>query len=840
VRKVERWGLPTQILEVGVDPEKLRKYNLTIGQLFNVLNSRAANITPGFVDASERRFNLRVSGQYQTLEQVAATRIPGSGPSPLTIADVASVRFTNDTPTYLGYFEHQPVVFLTLQQLQGTNIFELAEKVQQVIDQFRDTLPADIGISTVFNQVDSVEKRVNGFFDNLLQGVVLVAILSLLFLGFREALIITVTVPLSFVIAIGWLDLSGFGLEQMSIVGLIIALGLLVDDAIVVTESIHRVKKQITDTGKAAIEGASRIGWASTSGTATTILAFLPMLMLPSSTGDFMRSMPVTVSLVLVASLLLSLTLTPLMAARLLKQQHSKWTLQHATNWLAEHHYSNWIGWIIRHPLLLSTLGLLLLVGLLSLFPKIGVALFPKAEKPMLLVNVRAPNNTAFDETNRIIQGIAEQLAKDEQVKTLALNVGNSNPRIYYNHIPNRGEPNYGEILVLLEEYDHRAINQFIRHWRQQFATYPEAEVTIQEFQQGPVTDPPITFRIIGDDIPQLQQVARALEQQMRALEGTVNVKNSIIEPQVEVATEINYDRLALLGVDVADLDNGIKAHLTGLQAGTLKDQQGNSYPVVVQSTHQDIAQLGNLYVPSSQGELIPIAQLARPKLVEGHPEFYHYQKIRTAKVTADVASGYSVNQLTSALENFMADYPLPAGFSYQVGGEEESRQENFAGLSHVMLISAIGIFAVLVLQFRSLLQPIIIFTSIPYAVAGATLGLYLHGYAFSIMAFVGLISLFGIVVNNAIILVDTTNYNLNQGQTKHDAVVNASSTRFTPIILTTLTTIGGLLPLTLFGGQLWAPLGWVIIYGLGVSTLSSLILVPIFIRVLSRGKQQG
>ena len=596
VRKAERWGLPAQVVEVGVDSAKLRQHNLTIGQLYHALNQRAENITPGFVDASERRFNLRVSGQYQTLDDVANTHLPSNGVSSLTIADVATVRFTSDTPTYLAYFDDHPVVFLTVQQLPGTNIFQLSEKLQQEVDTFKQTLPKDIEISTVFKQVDSVEKRVNGFFGNLLQGMVIVALLSLLFLGFKEALIITVTVPLSFAIAIGWVDIAEFGLEQMSIVGLIIALGLLVDDAIVVTESIHRVKKHTSNIKTAAIEGASRIGWASTSGTATTILAFLPMLMLPSSTGDFMRSMPVTVSLVLAASLLLSLTLTPLMAARLLKNEHAKWTLQNATNWLATTHYSRWISVIIRSPVRTSLTGLILMLGLLALFPLIGVSLFPKAEKPMLLVDVRAPNNTAFEQTNVIIQGIADQLSEDEEVATLAINVGNSNPRIYYNHIPNRGEPNFGQILVLLNEYDYHAVQQFISRWRQQFSQMRTAEVTIQEFQQGPVTDPPITFRIIGDDIQQLQQAAALLEAKMRSLDGAINVKNTLAEPQIEVATHIHYDRLAQLGIGVADLDNSIKMHLTGLPAGTLKDPQGNSYPVVLQSTHQGVEQLKHIY----------------------------------------------------------------------------------------------------------------------------------------------------------------------------------------------------------------------------------------------------
>ena len=839
VRKAERWGLPTQIVEVAVDAEKLRKYQLTITQLHRILSNRAENITPGFVDASERRFNLRVSGQYKSIDEVANTPLPGAGPSPLTVADVASVRFASDTPTYLAYFDRQPVVFVTVQQQPGSNIFELSEQLQQEIDNFRQTLPETIGISTVFKQEESVAKRVNGFFENLLQGMVIVALLSLLFLGWKEALIITVTVPLAFAVAIGWVDIAGFGLEQMSIVGLIIALGLLVDDAIVVTESIHRVKQHTKDIHRAAIEGASRIGWASTSGTATTILAFLPLLMLPSSSGDFMRSMPVTVSLVLTSSLLLSLSLTPLMAARLLKTEHAKWTLQNATNWLANHHYSSWIHGVIQRPWRVTVIGLLLMGILLALFPQIGVSLFPKAEKPMLLVNIYTPNNTSFAETNRIIQALAGQLSKESEVQTLAINVGNSNPRIYYNHIPNRGEPNYGQILVLLQDYSPEVVNPFIARWRDKFQHYPEAEVTIQEFQQGPVTDPPITFRIIGDDIPQLQIVARELENKMRSLSGTVNVKNTIAEPQVEVALDIDYARLALLNVDVASLDNVVKAHLTGIPAGTLKDTQGNSYPIVLQSPHQALSLLDTLYIPSTTGEMIPLAQLARPMLVEGHPEFFHYQKIRTAKVTADVAAGASVNQLTGQLQQFMQTYPLPAGVSFQVGGEEESREENFAGLSHVMLVSAVGIFALLVLQFRSLRQPLIIFTSVPYAIGGATLGLYLHGYAFSIMAFVGLISLFGIVVNNAIILVDTFNYHRRQGVNKQDAVVKASRTRFTPILLTSLTTIGGLLPLTLLGGQLWAPLGWVIIYGLGVSTLSSLIMVPIFIRLLSPERER-
>ena len=222
-------------------------------------------------------------------------------------------------------------------------------------------------------------------------------------------------------------------------------------------------------------------------------------------------------------------------------------------------------------------------------------------------------------------------------------------------------------------------------------------------------------------------------------------------------------------------------------------------------------------------------------KLQQGQTDFFHYQKLRMAKVSADVAQGYSINELTLSLVDYLSKYQLPQGMYFILGGEEESRQESFSGLFQILIITAVGIFAVLVLQFKSILQPLIIFTSIPFAMAGSIIGLYLSGLSFSIMAFIGLISLFGIVVNNAIILIDTAKSNLKQQQEKQQAIVNAAATRFTPILLTTLTTIGGLLPLTLYGGGLWKPLGVVIISGLCVSAIASFLLVPVLTLIFTK-----
>jgi multidrug efflux pump subunit AcrB len=273
---------------------------------------------------------------------------------------------------------------------------------------------------------------------------------------------------------------------------------------------------------------------------------------------------------------------------------------------------------------------------------------------------------------------------------------------------------------------------------------------------------------------------------------------------------------------------------------GRLNDKNGENYPILVRNKKADINTLSDVYITSLTGQQIPLTQVVNVQLKKGQTDFFHYQKLRMAKISADAASGYSIKALTEEFVEYLVQYDLPMGMYYTLGGEEESRQESFAGLTQIMLITAMGIFAILVLQFKSFLQPLIIFSSIPFAMAGSVVGLYLTGLSFSMMAFIGLISLFGIVVNNAIILIDSTNRNLAEGLTKQQSVLKASATRFTPILLTTLTTIGGLIPLTLYGGGLWQPLGVVLISGLCVSALSSFLLVPVLTELFTRSTAQS
>jgi len=847
VRKASIWGYPRQIVAIDIDLALLKQYGLAITDINQVLKGRAQNITPGFVDASTRRFNVKASGNFTQLVDIENTIIGGSNSSSingvLKVKDIANVSFADAEPSYLAYFDDIPAIFITIEQREKTNIFVLTEQINQEIELFQQSLPSGIKLEKLFQQADSVNVRVNGFFDNLTQGLVIVGLMALLFLGFREALVVILAIPISFLMAIGWLDFSGYGLQQMSIVGLIIALGLLVDNAIVVTESIHREKKLGLDINQAAASGTSKVAWAIASGTITTMLAFLPMLMIQSNTGDFIRSMPVTVVLVLLASLFVALTLTPLLASKLLvvieKDNKPKGlkiqTLQHYANRFADKSYANALTVLMRHKTVVIVVSVAALIAMLSLFGRVGVSLFPKAEKPMLLVNVTTPANSSLAYTDEVLQQVREHVKQYDLVDKVALNIGNANPRIYYNEVPKRGMIRYGQALLVLKAYQADDVTALVKNLREDFSQWQQAEITVKEFTQGPVTDQVIAIRLLSESLTDLEVVANDLAAKMRQLQGIVNIDNPIGMANTELALTIDYQQTALSGISVDRLDSTISTILSGTSVGQFNDVNGEDYPILVRRESPNLDSLSAIEISNNQGVAIPLEQLATLELKKGGSDFFHYQKLRMAKVSADVATGYSVGELTKELVNYLEQYNLPEGMYFTLGGEEESRQKTFSGLTQVMLITAMGIFAVLVLQFKSIMQPMIIFSSIPFAMAGSIIGLYLTGLSFSMMAFVGLISLFGIVVNNAIILIDSANTNLRLGMDKRSAVLKASAVRFTPILLTSLTTMGGLIPLTLYGGSLWQPLGVVLISGLCISAISSFLLVPILTELFTR-----
>ncbi len=840
VKRVKTWAYPQQEVRIALDLEKIALWRIPVGRIIDALRSANQNIPGGYIDIGNKRFNIKTSGSFKNLQEIKNTIIHGSNGQVVYLKDVADVSFAYEDITYSARFNGKRAVWITFSQKKGTNIFDIRRAVSQKIDAFKKKLPPSMRLEIAFDQSESVQHRIDGFFSNLLQGLVLVGLIVFLAVGLRASSIVMLAIPFSILIGIGFVDLSDFGLEQLSIAGLVIALGLLVDNAIVVTENISRFIKMGYKQEEAAVKGTGQVAWAIVSSTATTVLAFVPMMMMRNITGDFIRSMPVTVVYTLTASLLISLMLTPYLSARFFTAETccKESRFRKFLNRLVETRYRRTLDFALKKPVfVLIAAGFLFFVSI-GMFKLVGVSFFPKAEKPQFFIDITMPQGTSLDETTRVTAYVQSLLEQRNEIRHYAVNIGHGNPRVYYNAISKRNSSRYAQIFVELKQDKRRSYASLLDTLRTTFSLYPGAKIEVKELRQGPPVEAPIAIRVLGENLDVLRRISLDVVKMISEETGAVNIYNPLGSPKTDLRIKINRDKAGMLGVPLVEIDRTVRIAVAGMSVSTFRDSEGKEYNLVVRLPLKHKTRLSDLdkvYVNSVLGEQIPLKQLAQIEFSASPLQINHYNLERSVTVTADIRGDYSVDTITKNVIKKLKRYDWPKGYRFSIGGELESREESFGGMLQAILVAIIGIFAVLVLQFRSYIQPLVVFTAIPLAIIGSVAALLISGYSFSFTAFIGLASLVGIVVNNSIILVDYTNQLRREGKSIMEALKIAGETRFIPIILTTATTVGGLLPLTLRGGTLWAPMGWTIIGGLLVSTFLTLIVVPVMYKLYTK-----
>lgn len=840
VKKVELWAFPKQEVRIIPNFDRMVQHNISLTQLIGVLQSSNLNIPGGEIKLGGKDFSINTSGNFENLKEIENTIINYGSNKLLYLKDIADVKFSYEDQNYYARFNGERCVYVTVTQKSGTNIFTINDQLQDIIKKFDDNLTDRIKIKTIFDQSIDVAERLDGFFYNLLQGLILVGIIVILAVGFRASLIVLTVIPVSLIIGIGLVDLSGYGLQQMTIAGLVIALGLLVDNAIVVTENITRYMNMGYSKLEAAIKGATEISLAVVSSTVTTVLAFVPMMLMADDTGDFIRSMPIIVSFTLVASLWVSLSVTPYLSKKFYTDKSAKHEskTRKMLNKLIQTVYKKRLGFALEHPKSIIISSVLVFILSLGLFPLVGVSFFPKAEKPQFMININLPEGSSLDKTNEAAKYVESVLSEKDEVVSYTSNVGRGNPRIYYNVFSKRNAANHAQLFVQIRDFDFESFNEFLEELRAKFDLYPGAHIEVKDFEQGPPVEAPIAIKIIGDNIGRLKELSQKVENDFKNTEGTININNPLGTTKTDLHVNINRAKAAMYGVQISEIDKAVRALIAGLNISKFRDKEGKEYNIIVRGEDDNInkfEKFDHVYITSMSGAQIPLKQLARVEFEASPLEISHYDLSRTVTITSDIKASYSVNDVTNKIMAKLNKYDLPKGYSFYVGGELESQQKSFGGMAKALIIAIVGIFGVLVLQFKSYTQPLIVFSAIPLAIIGSIIALLITGYSFSFTAFVGLTSLVGIVVNNSIILVDYSNQLRNEGKELIEAIKQAAEVRFIPIILTTATTIGGLLPLTLAGGTMWAPMGWAIIGGLIVSTFLTLIVVPVLYKVYSR-----
>src|SRR4051812_48055369 len=509
VRTAETWAYPTRELRVAVDLKRMAELNLAPAQVIGAVQSENANIPAGFVDVGPRSFSLKTSGSYTSLDQVRDTVIAAAEGRIVRIRDVADVSWNTSAYSYTGRFKGKRAVFVTANQKDGYNILEVRERVVAAAKAFSADLPKRVKLEIGFDQSENVRHRLNRLYFDFGIAIALV-LLTLLPLGLRAAGIVMISIPLSLSFGLACLYFLGYSLNQLSIAGFVVALGLLVDDSIVVVENIARHMRMGQSRIQAALAGTKQIFVAILGCTATLIFAFLPLLALPGTPGKFIRVLPMAVVTTIIGSLLLALFITPFLASRILSeksQSHENLFLKRVMS-VIHHYYRPALHWCLARPKLTvaAALGGSLLLSAL-LVPALGSSLFPKADTPQFLIQVESPNGTSLSETDRALTFVEGELKRMPQVKSWFANLGHGNPQIYYNHIQRNDAANYAEVFVQLHEYDTNKTPRELQALRGRLARYAGAHIYVHEFANGPPISAPISVRVIGPDLGVIEQL---------------------------------------------------------------------------------------------------------------------------------------------------------------------------------------------------------------------------------------------------------------------------------------------------------------------------------------------
>ncbi len=842
VRAADIKAYPEEEVRVSLDFQRLANQNIPLDQVLGVLRANNANIPGGDINAQNRTFSIQTTGGYESLQDIANTVITSANGHLVYLKDIADVRMDYEDILWKARFVQEKAVFVLLTLEEGSNILTVAEEIRAKGKAFQENLPPDVHLETAFEQAPAVAARINDFFMNLLQGVVLVGAIILIFLGWRAASVIITVIPLCVIIALALLSGVGYGLQQLSIASLVLALGLLVDNGIVVIENITRFVKEGLSPVEAAAKGAGEVGPAIISSTITTLLSFFPLTQLGAGPGEFLRSLPITVIFTLSVSLLLALTFSPLMASKIMRKRKKEkpGLVERGLKTLIEKVYRPAVRFSLKRGWAVVLIAVAALAFSVSLFPAIGVSFFPTADKPILLIDIDTPNGTSLEGTEKAVAFVEKVLDTMPYVKHYTANIGHGNPLIYYNRIPERNKKNYGQVLATFEEWEPEKFYQTLGQLRRDFDTYYNAKITFKELKNGAPVNAPVEIRILGENDDILKILTEEVEKDMRQIPGIINIQNPISVDKTQLKLRLNKEKAGLIGLSYLSFDQTVRASLTGLKVGEVSLKNDDDYPLVVRMPFDEepgIEDLNKVYFATATGAQVPLRQVAELEFEASSAEILHFNLDKHATVYADVINADETVPLTQQLITLLDDNNLPDGYSYYIAGEYEEQQSTFGSLGVILALANIAIFAVLVLQFRSVLQPLIVFSAIPLAITGSFIGLYLSGWSFSFLAFVGLISLIGIVVNNSIILVDYINQLRQEGMEFLEAIQYGCERRFVPIIVTSVTTILGLLPLTVQGTTLWSPLGITIIGGMISSTILTLLIVPVLYKWFSRRK---
>lgn len=817
-------------VRLKIDEGFLAETRTPVSSVANAVEQAGRDISAGSVQSGGRRLNVDTGGAFRSFDEISKIPVKVAGDEFLMIGDIAEIDWSEGERQHITRYNGKRAVFISVRQKQGTDATTLRDQAIVTLAEFERRLPPDMALEIAFDQANDIEDKIEDLGGDFLIALLLVLI-TLSPLGGRASIIVLLSIPLSLAMGIFVIDLLGHSLNQISVAGFIIALGLLVDDSIVVAENIERHMRAGQDAGEAAIAATTEVGRSVVGATAVLVLSFLPLAYLPEAAGDFIRGMPIAVVATVSSSLLVSITVIPFLASKTLRPRDSgELRLLQTILSAIQAFYSPLLVRALDQPKRWFWSAMAICLGAFAIVPAIGFSLFPAADAPYLLIKVEMPEGTDLESTDKAVAAVSAIVAQEPMVRDRMDNVGKSNPQIYYNILPHNQSSNYGEIFITLEDWDMTEGPAMISRLRSVFAKMPTARVTVIRLQNGPPIESPIAVRISGPELSQLASIADDVAEELDRIDGLRDIHNPLAVDRLDIELGVSEDRAGLLGVSPSETKRIVRLYLSGEEVAQYLDEEGDRWPVVLRANDaliRPVSSLDEIYLATRDGAPIPLSQIATPTVKSVPPEITRRGLERSITVTAFDEPGFLSSELTRDVKRRLDGLVLPPGYRITYGGEDQSARRSFSGLGKSVGIALFGVFITLVFLFGRYRETLVALGVIPLGMFGGLMMLLVTGNSLSFLAAVGFIALVGIELKNSIILVDYTTSLRAGGIPIREAVLKAAETRFFPVLLTAATAVGGLLPLALGGSALYSPLAWVIIGGLISSTLLSRLITP-------------
>jgi multidrug efflux pump subunit AcrB len=856
VSKVDVLGGKEEEIKVIVDKAKLDSYSLSLLQVNQAISAANSDIPVGLIESSNTEYTVRFAGRLKNIEDIKMIPLAKVSDTVIMLKDVANI--------YSGYTDAKTLsrlskdgapastaVSLNLYKTVGGDTTRIVDEVLNKIDSLKSEFPEDISFDVSKNAGQDIKDNLNNLLVNGLETVLIVIVLLFLFLGWREALLAGLSVPITFLMSFIFLNSYGYTLNFLTLFSLILSLGILVDNAIVIAEGIYVNIKKGMNVKDACFASVKEFQWTLIAGTLTTVFAFLPLLIVSGIIGKFMVSIPITISAVLISSLFVALAFIPTAATLIFKDNKKrnnpldqaipteKSSKKDEIMEKVDKKYSRAIRSLLENKKKGNKLLKYITIALIISFmlPGLGILkanMFPSGQESKIYMNFKLPVGTPLETTNQKIKEVEDALLEDNNISSFLVTVGSQTSGGMLGS--GSSNSNYAGIVVNLKEKAKIKSSEFIEKYSKITQSMNSWEVSLNQDTMGPPSSDPISISIEGNDMETLDNISKQIKNILENIPGTRGIHFASDDSPGELVLEIDRTKAQMYGVTTSQIAAILRVSVAGINSTTLK-QNGEETNILlkydldeindgISDKKIDLNNIESITVLTSQGE-IPISYFLKSDLGYTRSLIQHKDGNRIIEVLGDIKSDASSQSIFDQAKEKINSLSIPEGYKVIYGGEDEDMQKSFSDIFKALIIGIILIACLLVLQFNSYKQALFILATIPLALIGVFPGLVLMGQPLSFPGAIGIVALVGIVVKNAIILIEKINVNLKNGLNKEDAVINAGSSRLRPIVLTTITTVVGMIPLAM-SDPTWGPLGYTIIFGLSFSTVLTLFVLPV------------